>query len=534
MSFDRGPASSRRELVARALLHLAHAPPITCVTVLLAPLVYRLERAGTRSRAIWWWLRCAYYVGVLGFAVLVQLYIPYLSRGDLVHVAWVAVLVVVVTRVRARSPTAAVVPDPVVRTLLLASGLAFAAIVNPPLPLSAIGRLWLAAIFAGAVLVVAVIGGGSLMRPQLALALVVALANGGVRLRQWVFYNVTAGSIAERVERTAGVRVLPVPLAGFLEGVRDSPTIAINWNHLGGPLMESCDGGSYLMGQLGRTLRIPLAGGSEPLERLDVGFSRICWLECGPNVLHLGNTSIDGSNEIVDVGFSPLRVLRRTPHCTDRAPDTVRADPARQRAWWVDDTGGVSGFDLARFACAESVPGDFARDLAIDPRTGDLFVLDMGRLRRFSRSASAYVAEVALPAPSWALASTRVGHRLGQLAYDADHDRLFATDMNTGVLAVLRASDLAVERWMPLGLGIRHLALDSRHGRLFVGNFLTGEMVVLDATGARELGRIDVGPRIQALTLSRDGRRLSFINASSGVVVDLDVLVLDAATPDPR
>ncbi len=525
MTAEPRAQGSRRELLGRALLHLAHAPPITVLTVWLVPLAARLERRFGATGTVWRRLRAAYYLGVLAFAALVQSYVPYLTRSDLGSVAFVAVLTFVATR-SGRSGARAERVGGVARALLLAVGVAGFAAFVPPLPLAGTARMVLAAVFGGGVLVLFAIGGAALARPALTLSLAVALANGGVRLRQWVFYNVTAGSLAERIERTPGVRTIVVPLAGLLDGIRDSPTLAINWNHLGGPLMESCDGESYLMGQLGRTLEIPRAGGSEPLGRVQVGFSRICWLDCARDVLHLGNTSTSGANELVDVGLSPLRVVRRVPHCTDRAPDTVRADPARNRAWWVDDTGEISGLDVERFACAERVPGDFARDLAVEPRSGDLFVLDMGRVRRFSQAARAYVSEAKLPSLPWALPSTRVGHRLGQLLFDVEHERLFATDMNTGTLTVLRAGDLGIERSTHLGLGIRHLALDPRHGRLFVGNFLSGELVVLDRAGERELGRIDVGPRIQAITLSRDERRLSFINASSGVVIDLDRLAL--------
>ena len=63
----------------------------------------------------------------------------------------------------------------------------------------------------------------------------------------------------------------------------------------------------------------------------------------------------------------------------------------------VDLACDVSGVDLQTLACETRIDADFARDVAIDGPTGDLFVLDRGRVRRFDRALGRFVGEVDLP-----------------------------------------------------------------------------------------------------------------------------------------
>lgn len=508
-----GRLANARDFAGRALLAAAHAPPFSFVWALpAAALAPRVARWGSSRPAAAALTRALYYAVVLGCAALVEAYIPYTRRSDLAYAA--VVTVACATWLRAGESAARPA-----RWALVALVVGGFQLPVPPLSFAPGVRLAIAAALAVGTFVFLGALGGRVLRSGVAVGVAVALAVCGVRARQWLFYNLPSGPIAAAIERTPGVHFVPVPVRGTLDGLRLSPTPAINWNIIAGPLLESCDGRSYVTGALGVTRLVPRRGGGST-EEIDEGFSRFAALDCDAERVITGNFQPGRPVELIELGFHPLRVLRRAPYCTERATDTVRVDGARGTAWWVDDTGDVSGVDLATLACTTRIDGDFARDLAIDRDTGDPFILDMGRIRRWSRVRGEVIGEVRLPVRF--TSPRRVGHRLGQVVLDEDRGRLIVTDMNGGTISLVRAADLTVEKTIDVGRGIRHLALDPERGLIYAGNFLTGELLALDRDGLGERRRAFVGTRIQPIALSRDGRRLTFLDESGGVVVDLE------------
>ncbi len=507
-----GRLAAARTRAGYGLLAAAHAPPFSFVWALpAAALAPRVARWGSSRPAVTTVTRALYYAVVLGCAALVEAYVPYTRRSDLAYAAVVAAACATWLRAGESAGRPA-------RWALVALVVGGFQLVVPPLSFALGTRLAIAAALAIGTFVFLGALGGPVLRSGVALGVAVALAVCGVRARQWLFYNLPSGPIAVAIEKTPGVHFVPVPVRGTLEGLRLSPTPAINWNIIAGPLLESCDGRSYLTGALGVTRLVPRGGGAT--EEIDEGFSRFAALDCANERAITGNFQPGRPVELIELGLHPLRVLRRAPYCTERATDTVRVDETRGTAWWVDDTGDVSGVDLATLACTTRIEGDFARDLAIDRGTGDPFILDMGRIRRWSRERGEVIGEVRLPVRF--TSPRRVGHRLGQVVLDGDRGRLIVTDMNGGTISLVRAADLSVEKTIDVGRGIRHLALDPERGLIYAGNFLTGELLALDRDELGERRRAFVGTRIQPIALSRDGRRLTFLDESGGVVVDLE------------
>ncbi|MBK7977880.1 MAG: hypothetical protein IPK07_33055 [Deltaproteobacteria bacterium] len=508
-----GRLARARSFAGYALLAASHAPPFSLLWALpAAALAARVTRWRTSRPVAAWTVRALYYVAVAACAALVQAYIPYTRRSDVAYVA----LVCAGCATWLRAGAGAAAPTRWAALALVIGGFQ---LVSPPLGFALGPRLAIAASFALGTAAFLALVGREVLRSGVAVGVAVALAVGGVRARQWIFYNLPGGPIAATIEKTPGVRFVPIPVRGTLEGLRLSPTPAINWNIIVAAMVESCDRRSYLMGGLSVTRLVPVAGGAAS-EELDEGFSRFVWLDCAHERLLTGNFQPGQPVELIEVGFHPLRVLRRAPYCSERATDTVRVDEARGTAWWVDDTGDVYGVDLASLACVTHVDTDFARDVAIDPASGDLFILDLGHVRRWSLAEQAFVADVRLPARfTW---PGRVGHRLGQLVLDDERQRLIVSDMNGGTVSFVRTSDLVLERSVVVGLGARHLALDPRRGLVYVGNFLSGDLLALSRDDLSERRRGFVGTRIQPIALSRDGERLTFLDESGGVVVDLD------------
>ena len=262
--------------IGLVLVVATHAPPASVAWLPGLAIVALLDRRRDPSkRAVRLLAGVLYYGVVASYALAVESYLPFTTIVDAAYAAMVLVGAPVLLLGR---------PRPAVVVVAIAL---FQAIL-PPIGLSPLDRAATGLLFGASAALPLLLLGPRVARPAIGLAVAVALASGGVRGRQWIFYNVTASASTAAIEEIPGVRCIPVVTRGAIEGMLASPTPLISWHFLAGPLVETCDGASLVMGGLSRTHRIAPEGGP-PLEALDVGISRYPWLDCERNRLVSGH-----------------------------------------------------------------------------------------------------------------------------------------------------------------------------------------------------------------------------------------------------
>ena len=221
-----------------------------------------------------------------------------------------------------------------------------------------------------------------------------------------------------------------------------------------------------------------------------------------------------GDNTVSILDAASGRVVRVA--AVGHTPSAVAVDERARRAFVLNvNPDSVSVLDTVRGVVLRTVPFSKLSDVAVDDRTGHVFVLD-GPDGVHGRA-------VMLDARSGRVVHTAaLGKSSRPVAIDSHTQRAFVPNSDDGTVSVLDTATGRVVRTVRVGSLPYAVAVDERASRVFVISNLDRSVSVLDARSGAVLRTVPVGRNPQTLAVDTRRGYVFVVNEDAGTVSVLD------------